>query len=62
MESVASEVLAAAADYESPSLYRYIWGEDNPKYDEDEDYDEDVCRGWCKGMAMDALPSAISDV
>lgn len=36
------DVLSEAADYESPSLYRYIWGEDNPEYDEyDEDEDED---------------------
>ncbi|MNE84053.1 hypothetical protein D3C80_1809210 [compost metagenome] len=34
------DVLSAAADYESPSLYRYIWGEDDPEYDEDEE-DED---------------------
>ncbi len=38
---LAGEVLAAAADYESPSLYRYIRGEDDPEYDDDEDYDED---------------------
>ena len=35
------DVLSEAADYESPSLYRYIWGEDDPEYDEDEDYEED---------------------
>ncbi|MGH8432980.1 MAG: hypothetical protein ACRERX_00535 [Pseudomonas sp.] len=35
------DVLSAAADYESPSLYRYIWGEDDPEYDEDEEYEED---------------------
>ena len=33
------EVLSAAADYESPSLYRYILGEDDPECDEDEDGD-----------------------
>ncbi|MCY1515563.1 hypothetical protein D9M68_501520 [compost metagenome] len=35
------DVLSAAADYESPSLYRYLWGEDDPEYDEDEEYEED---------------------
>lgn len=35
------DVLSAAADYESPRLYRYIWGEDDPEYDEDEEYEED---------------------
>lgn len=34
-------VLSAAANYESPSLYRYIWGEDNPEDDWAEKYDED---------------------
>ncbi|WP_447858099.1 hypothetical protein [Pseudomonas aeruginosa] len=35
------KVLSAAADYESPSLNRYIWSEDDPECDEDEEYDED---------------------
>ncbi|UVJ44300.1 hypothetical protein NVV94_01405 [Pseudomonas sp. LS1212] len=35
------DVLSAAADYESPSLHRYIWGKNDSKYDEDEEYDED---------------------
>ncbi|CAG2155523.1 hypothetical protein LMG31506_05436 [Cupriavidus yeoncheonensis] len=35
------KVLSAAADYESPSLYRYVWGEDDPEYTELEDEDED---------------------
>ena len=30
-----NDVLSAAADYKSPSLYRYIWGEDDPEYDEE---------------------------
>jgi hypothetical protein len=34
------QVLSAAADYESPSLYRYIWGENDPEYDEDEEEQE----------------------
>lgn len=35
------EVWAVAANYESPSLYRHIWGEDDPWYsDEDDESDE----------------------
>jgi len=41
VSKLAGEVLSAAADYESPSLYRYLWGEDDPQYDEDEDYEVD---------------------
>lgn len=36
------QVLSAAADYESPSLYRYIWGEDDPDGDEDEEDEADA--------------------
>lgn len=39
--NLASDVLSKAADYESPSLYRYKWAADDPEYDEDEDEDED---------------------
>lgn len=34
---LASDVYSAAADYESPTLYRFLWGEDDPEYDEDEE-------------------------
>lgn len=34
---LASDVLSAAADYESPSLYRFKWGADASEYDEDEE-------------------------
>lgn len=34
VSKLAGEVWSVAADYESPSLYRYIWGEDDPQYDE----------------------------
>ncbi|MBK59570.1 MAG: hypothetical protein CML01_12295 [Pseudomonas sp.] len=34
---LASDVLSAAADYESPSLFRFKWGEDDPQCDEDGD-------------------------
>ncbi|MCQ4288285.1 hypothetical protein NA647_12695 [Pseudomonas stutzeri] len=33
---LASDVFSAAADYESPTLYRFKWGEDDPEYDEDD--------------------------
>ena len=39
--SLAGVVMSKAADYESSNLYRYIWGEDDPEYDEDEGRDED---------------------
>lgn len=35
------EVLAAAAEYESPSLYRYIWGKEQSQYDDEGEYFED---------------------
>lgn len=31
VRKLAGEVMAAAAAYESPSLHRYIWGEDDPR-------------------------------
>lgn len=33
------DLLSAAANFESPSLYRYIWGEDDPEYDESDEDD-----------------------
>lgn len=47
------QILSAAADYESPSLYQYIWGADDPSYDdyeddyEDENEDEDTYDDLC---------------
>lgn len=35
------EVWLAATEYESPSLYRYRWGEDDPEYDDDEENDDE---------------------
>lgn len=35
-----NKVLSSAADYESPSLYHYIWNEYNPEDDEIEDEDD----------------------
>ncbi|MDR3428080.1 hypothetical protein [Silvimonas sp.] len=43
------EVWSAAADYESPSLYRYRWGEDDPEYDDDEESDDEDDMGPDEG-------------
>lgn len=41
IDSLRGDVVTAALDYESPSLYRYIWGaDDDPEYDEEEDYED----------------------
>ncbi|WP_150673806.1 hypothetical protein [Pseudomonas fluorescens] len=52
------EVLSAAADYESPSLYRYILGDEDPEGDEDdagEDEDGDLEEPVIFGNGLGAL-------
>jgi len=38
---VKGSVLSAAADYESPTLYRFLWDADDPQYDEEDEQDEE---------------------
>ena len=40
IDSLRGDVVTAALDYESPSLYRYMWGADDPEYGEKEDDEE----------------------
>lgn len=60
-------VLSEAADYESPTLYRYRWDADDPQFDEDED-DEVVAEvmnesatvvAWCPPNVDQALCSVM---
>ena len=39
LDCLRDEVMTQALEYESQSIYKYIWGSDNPEYDE-EDEDE----------------------